>query len=190
MPSFAVVFLLQLRLRLLHQQPKQCPLADQQHVSDQHKQQDEQSGWLDKPPQLTHRSSSIPIHIDARSGPSPTPGSSSPCLPESPKAGQVGFFSDTAPGVSTSGSSAGGALHRLGSAAAAALAVSSGGASPRQSCCQVAGASTHVLQKLIAERLGLLPTEEGKQMLHYVIPQVSMICFQECTFLWSLSSST
>lgn len=36
---------------------------------------------------------------------------------------------------------------------------------PRSSSCSSA------LQELIAEHLGLTPTEEGRQMVHYVIPQ-------------------
>lgn len=39
------------------------------------------------------------------------------------------------------------------------------GGMPRVSSCSSA------LQELIAEHLGLVPTEEGRQMVHYVIPQ-------------------
>lgn len=95
-------------------------------------------------------------------------------MPESPKAGHMGtyFASGSAGGAaSTSGldvSSAASGLHRLGSAAAALTAAEPDGMLPQE-----AGNGAHVLQRLVAERLGLLPTEEGKQMLHYVIPQVS-----------------
>jgi hypothetical protein len=95
-------------------------------------------------------------------------------LPESPKAGQVGayFASDSAGGAASTsglnGSSAASGLHRLGSAAAALAAAEPDGMLPH-----AAGNGAHVLQRIVAERLGLLPTEEGKQMLHYVIPQVS-----------------
>jgi hypothetical protein len=144
--------------------------------------------WLEGQQLLTHRSSGIP---DARAAHSPIPSSSSPWLPESPKAGQVGFFAEGAGAASSSGcqpcSPAAGGLHRLGSAAAA-LAAAESDAGPQ---CSGRG-GTHVLQKLIADRLGLLPTEEGKQMLHYVIPQVSMLlhqhmCWGICTELWLFS---
>lgn len=161
---------LQLRLRLLHNQPKQCLLTDQHWVSDQQKQQEQdQLRWMEGQ-QLTHRSSGIPFQDGAMLEDSPIPSSSSPWLPESPKAGQTGYFSCASAGPSAAGcssSSTAGALHRLGSAAAA-LAVSE----PDWMSAGQAPGGTHVLQKLIAERLGLLPTEEGKQMLHYVIPQV------------------
>lgn len=82
------------------------------------------------------------------------------------------FASGSAGGAAASSSvddgSAASGLYRLGSAAAALAA-----AEPDSMLPQVAGDGTHVLQRLVAERLGLLPTEEGKQMLHYVIPQVS-----------------
>lgn len=168
---FAAPVVLQLRLRLLHNQPKQCLLEEQRRAWEQQKQQQDQLRWLEGR-QLTHTSSGIPVQADARSAPSPVPSSSSPWLPESPKAGQVGYFSDAAPGTlsaSTRQSSSPGAgmLHRLGSAAAALAADAE---AKQQSS---GGGETHVLQKLIAGQLGLLPTEEGKQMLHYVIPQVS-----------------
>lgn len=163
---------MQLRLRLLHKQPKQCLLTDQHQMSDQHKQQ-EQLHWMEGQ-QLTHRSSGIPCQDGAMPEHGPTPSSSSPWLPESPKAGQAGYFSGASGGPSsssTASSSTAGALHRLGSAAAALTA-----ADPDCTSASHPPGGTHVLQKLIAERLGLLPTEEAKQMLHYVIPQVAVCC--------------
>lgn len=50
---------------------------------------------------------------------------------------------------------------------------STGGASLALSTATAGDAA--LLQQLVADQLGLTPTEEGRQMLHYVIPQVRVV---------------
>lgn len=147
-------------------------LDHQQWMSDQQKQHERDGQhWLEGQ-KLTHRASGMAGCLPAES---PTP--SSPWLPESPKAscdmaphfsqGHAGLGSADA-AVSQQGSSIA-AIIRGGSCVSGLL---NAGADSTFLGSLAAGDGVHVLEKLVAERLGLAPTEEGKQMLHYVIPQV------------------
>ena len=122
---------------------------------------------------------------------SPTPGC--PCLPSSPKAYQDidTYFScerESGGELAVTPNSAG-AISR-GSSAVAVLMAACGASDGMQLGRTSSSGGVHVLQKLVAERLGLAPTEEGKQMLHYVIPQVwtcwatTLMCLADiCAFV-------
>lgn len=150
----------QLRLRMLHNQPQQFVLP-----ADQHQQQLHLPQPLDGQ-QLSHRGSGVPGATQ-----DPVPSSSSPWLPMSPKASQISttyFSSDGGALAGNQGGGGGGTAdivagsRRLSGALAAAA----------DECMVLTGGPGGVLQRLIADRLGLIATEETKQMLHYVIPQV------------------
>lgn len=176
---------MQLRLRLLHHQPTQCMLLEyEQQLSEQEKQQQQrhqldQQRWLEGQ-RLTHRTSSMAAVMQEQ-GPVP----SGPWLPPSPKCSDQTetFFSvdnsstSGASSVVSRGSSNGTAAISRGGNTAGGLAAAGADSMLPSNAIAAGSCGTHVLQKLVAERIGLAPTEEGKQMLHYVIPQVRD-CYQ------------